>query len=104
MDTRDAIVQNVCTYEILIKRKTQLDQLAEGLSPLGFTSFLSTLVDELKELFVGGISVTTEHILSLIRMVPEVPDEGVGVKTHQYLIRYITDLDEVGELHVMCIR
>ena len=99
MDTRDAIVQNVCTHELLIKWKSQLDQFAEGLSPLGFTDFLSTFCEELKGLFVRGMNneVSTENLLALVVMVPEVPQHGsVGFQTHLYLLRYLRDLDEMG--------
>lgn len=99
MDTRDVIIQNVCTYELIVKRKTQLDQLSEGLSPLGFTNFLSTFTEELKCLFVKGIYVdlTAEDLLSLIVVVPQVPQQGVGAKSYEYFMMYVKSLNELGK-------
>jgi hypothetical protein len=99
MDTRDAIVQNICTHELLIKRKTQLDQFSEGLSPLGFTNLLSTFGKELKCLFVKRtcVALTTEDLLSLIVPVPQVPEQGVGSKTYEYLMTYVRNLNEMGK-------
>ena len=99
MDTRDAIVQNICTHELLIKRKTQLDQLSEGLSPLGFTNFLSTFGEELKCLFVRGMchTLTTEDLLTLIVPVPKVVEQEAGSKTYEYLMTYVRNLNEMGK-------
>ena len=99
MDTWDAIVQNICTHELLIKRKTQLDQLSEGLSSLGFTNFLSMFGEELKCLFVRRmcVTLTTEDLLSLIVPVPQVPEQGAGSKTYEYLMTYVRILNEMGK-------
>ena len=72
--------------ELLIKRKTQLDQLSEGLSSLGFTNFLSTFGEELKCLFVRRmcVTLTTGDLLSLIVPVPQVPEQGGGSQTYEF--------------------
>ena len=55
-----------CLYEILIKRKVQLDHIAEGLSSLGFTELMGAFTDELQPILVGDVPLfKTRSILQI---------------------------------------
>ena len=90
-------------YEVLLQRKTQLDQLVEGLSCLGFVDFLGTFKEELSDLFVGGMKTTVDDLLRHITIVPHVPTDGTAAKTYQHFIRYVEELNENGKSHVIII-
>ena len=80
-------------YELLLTRKTQLDQIVEGLSSLGFIDFLGTFTEELSNLFVGGENkTTTDDLLSLITIVPLIPEHGAAAN--------VKELNENGESFV----
>ena len=83
MDTRAAIVQNVCINEILLKRKTQLDQLVEGLSSLGFLDFLATFKEELCSL----VQTTVDDLMGHINIIPQIPTDGAAAyNTYQHFL------------------
>ena len=64
-NTRNAITQNICLYEILMKRKVQLDHLVEGIGSLGFSEVLIACEDIMQHIFVGGMKKpTTEELLA----------------------------------------
>ena len=94
VDTRTAIVQNICLYEILMKRKVEIDQVAERLASLGFSDLLSSFPEEMKPIFVGGVKVPT--LISHLDLIA--PDSRSGEVTYNYLQQYIMDLDETGRL------
>ena len=77
-----------------MKRKLQLDQIAEGLSSLGFMDLLCTFTDKMEALFVGGCTLpTNEDLLNLVKIQPSSGSEI----THSYLQKYILDLDQDGK-------
>ena len=77
-----------------MKRKVQLDDIAEGLCSLGFSDVLSSFTELFKSVFVGGVKKpSTEDFLGHIDIVPP---ENVGEKTYEFLQQYIVELDEQG--------
>ena len=94
MDTRLAIVQSICVYEILMKRKTQIDHLAEGLSEMGFINLLSTFPTVMQPLFVGGVKVPAgDEFFDLLK----VSSASKDLKTYMYVQRCLLELDEDGK-------
>ena len=80
-----------------MKRKVQIDQIAEGLASLGFPDLLSSFPEEMKPIFVGGVKVPTlEELISHLDLIA--PDSRSGEVTYNYLQQYIMDLDETGRL------
>lgn len=81
----------------MIKRKIQIDHVAEGLASLGFSDLLASFPEEMKPIFVGGVkNPSLEELLSHLDLI--VPDSKSGEVTYEYLQQYLMDLDETGRL------
>ena len=68
-NTREMVLQSIILYEILLKRKLIIDQLAEGLESLGFRDLMVAFPDAFEPLFVAAVSgnsVTADQILEMI--------------------------------------
>jgi hypothetical protein len=82
-----------------MKRKVQLDHISEGLSSLGFAQILETFTDTFQPVFVGGVRLSPEDLLTHLDLVP--PEDQNGGVTFEYLQQYIMDLDENGRLFIV---
>ena len=90
-------MQNICMYEIIVKRKLQLDHLSEGLSSLGFSEVLTTFTEILKPAFVGGKkNPSVEELLNNLELCAPQQNGGPGMLTYQFLQQYLMELDEKG--------
>lgn len=73
---QEQLLFKTCLYEILIKRKVQIDQVAERLASLGFSVLLSSF-PEMKPIFVGGVKTPTlEELIS--HQILIAPDSSSG--------------------------
>ena len=77
-----------------MKRKMQIDHMAEGLSSLGFMDILVTFIEKMQPLFVGGSNLPTcDELWNLLK----INDHTSAEVTFSYLQRYVMHLDDCGK-------
>ena len=77
-----------------MKRKMQIDHMAEGLSSLGFMDILVTFIEKMQPLFVGGSNLPTcDELWNLLK----INDHTSAEVTFSYLQRYVMQLDDCGK-------
>ena len=95
MSTKEAIAQNLFTFDALYKRQVLLDQLKEGLKLIGALKLIQTFPNEMLSLFTFQGQLAADDVIEAIDV--KVSDDSEGLKPEDEVLvtllrRYIRSL------------
>lgn len=99
MYNKDLILQEIMTFEAVIRISKMLDQLAEGLQTLGMVKLMRLYPDIFINLFTHK-SLSANDVIKCL-YVPQELDDAVAIK---HLRNFIMNSSEEGNLQcILCI-
>ena len=99
MSTKEAIAQNLFTFDALYKRQVLLDQLKEGLKLIGALKLIQTFPNEMLSLFTFQGQFAADDVLEAIDV--KVSEDSEGLKPEDEVLvtllqRYMRSLTHSG--------
>ena len=99
MSTKEAIVQDLFTFDALYKRQVLLDQLKEGLKSIGALKLIQTFPNEMLPMFTFQGQLVADDVLEAIDVQVSEDSEGLRPEDEvllRFLQRYIRSLTQSG--------
>ena len=84
MSAKEAIAQNLFTFDALYKRQVLLDQLKEGLKLIGALKLIQAFPKEMLPLFTFQGQLTADDVLEAIDVRVSEDSKGLNQKTRYW--------------------